>query len=68
MDEIEQQTYLLRIALGDELFNLMERGLLGDPRLRDAHTVDLVVRKDAIEKRIEADWVKQIARIVLAPR
>ena len=64
MDATEQQVFLLRIALGDELFNRMARGLLADPRLQDPHTIDIVVRKNGVDKRIEADWVKQLARIV----
>jgi hypothetical protein len=68
MEATEQQIYLLRVALGDELFELMARSLGADPRVQDAHTIDIVVRKDAVEKRIEGDWVKHLARIVLPPR
>jgi hypothetical protein len=30
------------------------------------HTADLVIRRDAVEKRYEADWVKDVARAVAA--
>ncbi len=36
-----------------------------DLRVKSARQVDIVVRKDAVERRIEADWAKQLARIVL---
>jgi len=56
---------LLRQALGDRAFEYMCRSLAHDPRLRSARMVDIVVRKDAVERRIEADWLKAIAKIVL---
>jgi hypothetical protein len=43
----------------------MIRTLSRDARVRNAHEVDFVVRKDGFERRIEADWIKKIARIVL---
>ena len=56
---------LLRLALGKRAYEYMVRTLECDPRIRTARTVDVVVRKDAVEQRIEADWLKNIARIVL---
>jgi hypothetical protein len=64
MDTTEQQIHYLRMALGDDAFNLMVRCLRADPRSQNPHTIDIIVRKDAVEKRTEADWVKHIARIV----
>ena len=54
---------LLRLALGESTFQYMLRSIKNDPRLPSARLVDLVVRKDAVEQRIEADWIKNIARI-----
>ena len=42
----------------------MCRTVLADPRLISAHDVDVVIRKDGIERRIEADWIKKITKIV----
>lgn len=53
----------LREALGDQ-FVYAVRTLQSDPRLADAHTVDIVVRKDGVERRLEADWLKALARLV----
>jgi hypothetical protein len=53
----------LREALGDG-FNYAVRSLQYDPRIVNAHTVDIVIRKDGIERRLEADWLKQLARLV----
>jgi hypothetical protein len=30
------------------------------------HMADLIVRKDAVERRYEADWVQQVLRALLA--
>lgn len=43
----------------------MARTLSHDHRIRSSKLVDIVVRKDGIERRIEADWVKTLAIIVL---
>lgn len=64
MDLTEQQIAHLRIALGDSTFNSMVRTLQQDRRITNAHMVDIVVRKDAVERRMEADWLKTLARIV----
>lgn len=72
MDTTEQQIHFLHMALGDDAFDLMVRSLRADPRVQGAHTVDIVIRKDGVEKRVEGDWIKYIARIVrnvaLVPR
>lgn len=54
---------LLRLALGHRTYSYMMRSIHWDPRIRYAKSVDLVVRKDAVERRIEADWIRTIARI-----
>lgn len=63
-EDIDRKIALLRMALGDDTFNYMVRSLKQDLRIFNARMVDIVVRKDAVERRIEADWVKSIARIV----
>lgn len=55
---------LLRIALGDRCYQYMVRTLCADPRLVSAREADVVVRKDGVERRIEADWLKPLARLV----
>jgi len=55
---------LLRLALGRRTYQYMVRTLQYDTRLRTARSADIVVRKDAREERIEADWLKAVARIV----
>jgi len=42
----------------------MCRSVQHDPRTRTAKEVDIVIRKDGMERRIEADWVKSVARII----
>jgi hypothetical protein len=61
---IEQKVVLLRLALGDATFHSMARSLKQDPRIATAHNVDIVIRKDGVEHRIEADWLKEFAKIV----
>jgi len=56
--------FLLRLALGRRTYQYMVRSITHDPRTRRARLVDIVVRKDGHERRIEADWVKNLARIV----
>ena len=55
---------LLKWILGKRTFYYMCRTVLADPRLVSAHDVDMVIRKDGIERRIEADWIKKITKIV----
>lgn len=55
---------LLRLALGGRRYEYMVRTVLQDPRTPSARMVDIVVRKDGGERRIEADWVKWIAKLV----
>lgn len=57
------RTWLLKIALGKRTFNYMIRSLRYDKRTPRARLVDIVVRQDGREQRIEADWIKNIARI-----
>ncbi len=61
---VKLRILLLRLALGERTFNYMVRSVQHDKRTPGARLVDIVVRQDGVEKRIEADWVKKIARIV----
>lgn len=54
---------LLRFALGRRTFEYMLRSIKADRRTPGARMVDIVVRQDGREERIEADWVKEIARM-----
>ena len=54
---------LLRLALGSDTFDYMLRSIKADPRTPGARMVDIVVRQDGKERRIEADWVKEIGRM-----
>jgi hypothetical protein len=56
------RSLLLRLALGKRTFEYMVRSIRHDPRTQSARLVDIVVRKDGVEQRIEADWVKKIAK------
>lgn len=58
------RSLLLRMALGERQFNYMVRSIQYDKRTPGAKLVDIVVRQDGREERIEADWVKHIARII----
>lgn len=58
------RTQLLRLALGNRTFEYMNRSIKADKRTPGARLVDIVVRQDGREERIEADWVKYIARII----
>lgn len=55
---------LLRLAMGFGTYNYMCRSLKNDKRLPYARLADIVVRKDAKETRIEADWLRNLARII----
>lgn len=55
---------LLRLALGQRTYQYMCRTLSQDPRLRHARLADIVVRKDGREVRIEADWLKNLCKLV----
>jgi hypothetical protein len=55
---------LLWLALGPRTYRYMAGTVRADKRCRNARMVDIVVRKDAVERRIEADWVKTIAQIL----
>lgn len=54
---------LLWLALGPQQYRYMKKTLGQDPRAPRARMIDIVVRKDAIEHRLEADWVRSLARI-----
>ena len=56
---------LLWLALGPRTYDYMKRVLSDDHRLRTSRQVDIVIRKDGTERRIEADWVKQLGTVVL---
>lgn len=53
---------LLWLALGPWTYSYMISTLAIDPRIKTARMVDVVVRKDGVERRFEADWIKHVAR------
>lgn len=57
---------LLYLALGRNTYYYyyMCRTLQSDKRAPRARMIDIVVRKDAVEKRIEADWNKELTFLV----
>ncbi len=57
--------FLLRLVLGRWTYEYMCRSLAADPRLRNAHMADIVIRSDGRERRIEADWLKTLYRICI---
>jgi hypothetical protein len=56
--------FLLKLILGKRTYYYLCASLGYDHRLLRAHTVDIVVRKDGQEVRVEADWIKKVARIL----
>ena len=60
--------HALRFVLGRRTYEYMVRSLLWDERLKRARVADIVCRKDAVEKRMEADWLRNLARIVSTPK
>jgi hypothetical protein len=54
---------LLWLALGPRQYGYMKKTLGQDPRAPRALMIDIVIRKDSIECRLEADWVRSLARI-----
>lgn len=54
----------LRLCLGANDYEYMVRTLCQDPRAPKARLIDIVVRKDGLERRVEADWLKKLARLV----
>lgn len=57
------QKFLLRVALGKSTYQYMCRTLQWDPRLKNCREADIVVRKDGMERRLEADWLKSLHHI-----
>lgn len=55
---------LLRLVFGNRTYSYMCRSLSQDSRLRSARLTDIIVRKDGREVRIEADWLKNLCKIV----
>lgn len=55
--------FLLRLILGRRTYRYMCQSLGQDRRLPKAYTADIVIRKDGRERRVEADWLKKLARI-----
>lgn len=45
-------------------FGYVVRSLQADPRIRNPNTIDIIIRKDGVERRIEAQWLKELARLV----
>lgn len=56
--------FFLWLALGPDTYRYVKGSVFSDHRAKSAHIIDLVVRKDAKETRIEADWVKSLIRIM----
>ena len=56
----------MKIAITLDLSDLQVQSLkaLADRYPHGWHTADLIIRKDAIELRYEADWALQLARAV----
>lgn len=61
------RAWLIRLALGKRTYEYMRRSLERDPRLRGCKLADIVVRQDGRERRIEADWLRNLAKITLPP-
>ena len=59
---------LLWLALGPRGYDYMASTLTIDKRITNARMVDIVVRKDAMERRFEADWLKRLAAVVVTPK
>lgn len=55
----------LRLILGRRTYAYMCSTLGQDRRLPRARMADIVVRKDGREVRVEADWLKTLARICM---
>jgi hypothetical protein len=62
---ITARRFLLWLALGPRTYDYMSRVLREDARLRTCRLADIVVRKDGVEHRIEADWLKTLATIIM---
>lgn len=60
------KSLLLRLALGSRTYRYMCKTLSQDPRLPSCREADIIVRKDGREVRVEADWLKELCRIVSA--
>jgi hypothetical protein len=54
--------WLLCLAFGRRKARYIVRSLSQDPRLPRAKTADIIIRKDGREVRVEADWLRDIAR------
>lgn len=57
---------LLWLAVGPRTFRAMQRSVQKDT-LRVAHTIDILIRKDSRESRVEADWLKDLATVLFGP-
>lgn len=55
---------LLWLALGPRTYRYMYDTLTVDFRTRTARWVNITIRKDGIERCYEADWCKDLARLV----
>jgi hypothetical protein len=58
------KTALLSTALG-KTYDSMVSTFTRYPGLRGAHMVDIIMRSDGKETRIQADWLKEIVRLVI---
>src|SRR5665213_637500 len=62
---IFMQRFFLWLALGSHTYGYMKRTLAFDRRLSRCKLADIVVRQDGKEVRIEADWLKNMAKICI---
>jgi hypothetical protein len=55
---------LLRLALGETNYRLLVKTVLeSGGGLGRAKSVDVVTRRDAVERRYEADWARELGRL-----
>lgn len=54
--------WLLCLAFGRRTARYIVQSLSQDPRLPRAKLADIVIRKDGREVRVEADWLKKMAK------
>lgn len=60
--------FLLQLIFGKRTVNYMSITLFQDPRLLSVDAnADIVIDRNGQERRIEADWLKDLARVVVAP-
>jgi hypothetical protein len=54
---------LSRILLGTGTpFAFNRQAFWAEPSVKRGHTIDVITRKDGVERRYQADWIKEVAR------